>query len=77
MFWCLVALINIQEPYLLMFPLVNLSGGVGDIYYFLKLISLSPEKRVEWANKSDEKVLSSIIWKKEIKVNEALENREI
>lgn len=75
--WCLVALINLQEPYLLMFPLVNLSGGVGDMYYFFKIISLSPEQRVEWANKSDEKVLNSIIWKKEIKVNEALENREI
>ena len=60
-----------------MFPLVNLSGGVGDMYYFFKIISLSPDQRVEWANKSDEKVLSSIIWKKEIKTNEALENREI
>jgi hypothetical protein len=60
-----------------MFPLVNLSGGVGDMYYFFKIISLSPDQRVEWANKSDEKVLSSIIWKKEIKTNETLENREI
>lgn len=60
-----------------MFPLVNLSGGVGDMYYFFKIISLSPDQRVEWANKSDEKVLSSIIWKKEIKTNEALDNGEI
>jgi hypothetical protein len=60
-----------------MFPLVNLSGGVGDMYYFFKIISLPPDQRVEWANKSDEKVLSSIIWKKEIKTNKALEHREI
>jgi Zn-dependent protease len=65
--WCSFYFININEPYLLMFPLVNIFGGVGDMYYYFRIISLTPEKRIEWANKSDEKILKSIIWKKEIK----------
>jgi hypothetical protein len=60
-------LINPSDPFLLMFPLVNIFGGTGDMYYFFKMISLPPKKRIEWANKSDEKILKSIIWKKEIK----------
>ena len=64
--WCLFYLMNTNEPYLLMFPLVNISGGVGDLYFYFRIISLEPEKRVEWANKSDEKILKSIIWKKEL-----------
>ena len=35
------------------------------MYYFFRIITLSPDKRVEWANKSDEKILKSVIWKKE------------
>ena len=65
--WCLVFFINPNEPYLLMFPLVNIFGGVGDMYYFFRIASLPTQKRIEWANKNDEKVLKSIIWKKEIK----------
>ena len=64
--WCLAYIININEPYLLMFPLVNIFGGFGDIYFYFRIISLEPEKRIEWANKSDEKIQKSIIWKKEI-----------
>jgi len=64
--WCLVFFINPNEPYLLMFPLVNIFGGVGDMYYFFRIASLPTQKRIEWANKNDEKVLKSIIWKKEI-----------
>jgi hypothetical protein len=63
--WCLFIFINPGEPYLLMFPIVNLFGGVGDIYYFFRIIILEPDKRVEWANQSDEKILKSVIWKKE------------
>jgi len=51
----------------LMVVLVNIFGGAGDMYYFFRMISLPPQKRIEWANKSDEKILKSIIWKKEIK----------
>ena len=64
--WCFLYVINTNEPYLLMFPLVNIFGGAGDIYFYFKIISLKPEKRIEWANKSDEKIKESIIWKKEI-----------
>jgi len=64
--WCLFFIIDPSEPYLLMFPLVNLFGGSGDIYYFFRIILLSPEKRIEWANQCDEKILKSIIWKKEL-----------
>ena len=65
--WCIFVILDPSEPYLLMFPIVNLSGGVGDMYYFFRIIVLSPEKRIEWANQSDEKLLKSIIWKKELK----------
>jgi len=65
--WCSFIIIDPTEPYLLMFPVVNIFGGTGDMYYFFKIYLLSPEKRIEWANKSDEKILKSIIWKKELK----------
>ncbi|MCJ7572233.1 MAG: metalloprotease family protein [Candidatus Thermoplasmatota archaeon] len=64
--WCLFYIININEPYLLMFPVVNIFGGLGDWYFYFRIISLEPEKRIEWANKSDEKILKSIIWQKEL-----------
>ena len=63
--WCSFIIINPSEPYLLMFPLVNIFGGLGDMYYFFRIYTLSPDKRVEYANKSDEKILKSVIWKKE------------
>ena len=63
--WCSFIVINPSEPYLLMFPLVNIFGGLGDMYYFFRIYTLSPDKRVEYANKSDEKILKSVIWKKE------------
>ena len=63
--WCLIIFINPGDPGILMFPLVNIFGGVGDMYYFFRIITLSPEKRIAWANQSDEKILKSIVWKKE------------
>ena len=65
--WCSFIIMNPSEPYLLMFPVVNIFGGTGDMYYFFRIITLSPDKRIDWANRSDEKILKSIIWKKEIK----------
>ncbi len=64
--WCSFIILNPTEPYLLMFPVVNIFGGTGDMYYFFRIYLLSPEKRIEWANRSDEKILKSIIWKKEL-----------
>lgn len=64
--WCSFIIINPSEPYLLMFPLVNIFGGVGDMYYFFRIVTLTPEKRIEWANQSDKKILKSVVWKKEI-----------
>jgi hypothetical protein len=64
--WCLFYFININEVYLMMFPLVNIFGGTGDMYFYFKIVTLTPEKRVEWANKTDEKISKSIIWKKEL-----------
>ncbi len=65
--WCLVYFINPNEPFFLMFPIVNIFGGVGDFYSFFKLIVIPPEKRVDLANQNDEKVLKKIIWRKDIK----------
>jgi len=67
--WCFLYFINPNEPFFLMFPVVNIFGGIGDFYSFFKLIIIPPEKRIEVANKSDEKVLKSIIWRKDISVN--------
>jgi hypothetical protein len=64
--WCSFYIINPNEPYFLMLALFNITGGVGDMYYFFRIILLSPEKRIEWANKSDEKILKSIIWQKQL-----------
>jgi Putative zincin peptidase len=64
--WCLVYFINPNEPFFLMFPIVNIFGGAGDFYSFFKLIIIPPEKRIELANRSDEKVLKKIIWRKDI-----------
>jgi len=67
--WCLVYFINPNEPFFLMFPIVNIFGGAGDFYSFFKLILIPPEKRIELANRSDEKVLKKIIWRKDITTN--------
>jgi hypothetical protein len=64
--WCLIIFINLNEPFLFIFPLVNIFGGIGDIYYFTKYITLPIDKRIEWANRSDEKIRKSIIWIKEM-----------
>ena len=64
--WCLIIFINPKEPLLFIFPLVNIFGGIGDFYYFTKYITLPVDKRIEWANKNDEKIRKSIIWIKEM-----------
>jgi len=64
--WCFMIFLNPSDPFLAMFPLVNLSGGIGDFYYYLRIVLLPTDKRLEWANKMDEKVLESIIWKLDI-----------
>jgi hypothetical protein len=61
--------INPNEPFFLMFPAINIFGGMGDFYNFFRLIFIPPEKRIEIANNSDEKVLKQIIWRKEISLN--------
>ena len=66
--WSLVYFINPNEPFFLMFPIVNIFGGIGDFYSFFKLIIIPPEKRIELANNSDEKVLKKIIWRKDISI---------
>jgi len=63
--WCFVIFINPENFFLLMFPLVNIFGGIGDIYYYFRLMPLTSNKRIEWAKKSDEKILKSIIWKRD------------
>jgi len=64
--WCLMFFINPREPFYLTFPVVNIFGGIGDFYYFFKLIILPPEKRIDRADNADEKVLKTIIWRKDI-----------
>lgn len=67
--WCLIYFINPNEPFYLMFPLVNLSGGIGDFYVFARIVTLPIYKRVDWANNCDKKILNSILWKKELRSN--------
>ena len=61
-----------DEIFFLVFPIVNIFGGIGDFYSFFRYIILPPEKRIEMANKSDEKVLKHIIWKKDFSLNNQL-----
>jgi hypothetical protein len=35
--WCSFIILNPTEPYLLMFPVVNIFGGTGYMYYFFKI----------------------------------------
>jgi len=72
--WSFVYFINPNEPFFLMFPVVNIFGGMGDFYSFFRLIIIPPEKRIEVANNSDEKVLKKIIWRKDISLNNKLFN---
>ena len=64
--WCCMFFVDPTEPFLVMFPLVNIFGGLGDMYNYFKIISIPPQKRIEWANSSDEKALKSVIWMKEL-----------
>ena len=64
--WCCMVFIEPTEPFLVMFPLVNILGGLGDMYNYFKIKSIPPQKRIEWANSSDEKALKSVIWMKEL-----------
>ena len=63
--WCLLILLNTHDVFFLMFPLVNIFGGVGDMYYYIKLFPLTDSERITLAKKIDEKILKSIIWKKD------------
>ena len=38
--WCSFVFLDPTEPYLLMFPVVNIFGGTGDMYYFFKIYML-------------------------------------
>ena len=64
--WCFMFFIKPNEPFFVMFPLINIFGGLGDMYYFFRIISLPSQQRIEWANNNDEKILKAVIWKKEI-----------
>lgn len=64
--WCLMYFINPSEPFFLMFPIVNIFGGIGDFYNFFRIMLIPREKRIEFANSNDEKVLKKIIWRKDI-----------
>ena len=63
--WSLVIIIKPGDFFLLMFPLVNIFGGLGDIYYYFRLLPMTNSDRIKWANNSDDKILKTIIWKKE------------
>jgi len=64
--WCFLIFINPQDPFFIVFPVVNIFGGIGDFYNFFKLFLIPPDKRIELADKDDAKVLSKIIWRKDI-----------
>ena len=36
--WCLLLFINPTEMFFIMFPLVNVFGGLGDIYFYITYI---------------------------------------
>ncbi len=61
--WCFVVFINPGDVFFLMFPIVNIFGGIGDVYYFLQYYPLTFEERMKLANESEEKVKNSIVWR--------------
>jgi hypothetical protein len=67
--WCLVYFINPSEPFFLMFPIVNIFGGMGDFYNFFRIMLIPPEKRIDYANSNDDKVLKKIIWRKDFNIH--------
>ena len=44
--------INPNELFFIMFPLVNIFGGLGDFYYYFKIKKSSLQERIEWANEA-------------------------
>jgi hypothetical protein len=74
MIWCSMIFINPNEPFFLMFPVVNIFGGLGDFYNFFRLIIVPPQKRIELANHSDETILKTIVWRKNISPNRKIFN---
>jgi len=72
--WCLVYFIQPNEPFFLMFPLVNLSGGIADFYIFVRLMLLPEDKRLAWVNASDEKILKATLWKKDLSSKSILQD---
>ena len=72
--WCFMYFINPDEIFFLMFPIVNIFGGMGDFYNFFRLIIIPREKRIEISNNSDEKLMKKIIWRKDISINNQLFN---
>ncbi len=61
---CPIILINPTNWFFIVFFLGNILGGVGDMYFYFRLMSLEPGKRVEWANKTDERMLRTAVWKR-------------
>ena len=70
--WATLYFVNPKEPFFLTFPVVNIFGGIGDFYYFFKFILIPPQKRIDLANNADEKVMKTIIWKKNIATNKKI-----
>ena len=64
--WCFLFFINPLDPFFMVFPIVNIFGGIGDFYNFFKLILIPPEKRIAMANTDDEKILKKILWRKDL-----------
>jgi len=67
--WCFMYFINPSEPFFLMFPLINIFGGIGDFYNFFRLFIIPPEKRIATTNNSDDRLMKAIIWRKDISPN--------
>lgn len=63
----LTIIIDPNDIYIFTFAFLNLIWSIMDITTFYDILKRDPDKRVEWADEWDEKILKNAVIKKKIK----------
>jgi hypothetical protein len=62
--WSLLYFIDTKDTFFWAFPIANIAGGIGDLYFFIRLARMPVTERIKWADKIDKKLLKGAVWKK-------------